>query len=110
MEEVTTAEPFNHVMFVFQGLLLSIREGAVHSWIQHVSRFPHHCHGDPVSFQVSWDKSSASGSTTAENRLELIDSKQHFSFYIIGYTINGKQPFGCQVVPLVGPTMVVIFQ
>lgn len=108
-QEVTIAEPFNPVVFVFQGLLLSIREGTVHGWIQHVPRFPHHCHGDPVSFQVSWDKSSASGSTTAENRLEVIDSKQHFSFYTICHTTSGKQPFSL-VVPLVGPTLVVIFQ
>lgn len=106
---MTIAEPFNHVMFVFQGLLLSICEGVVHSWIQHVSCFAHHRHGDPVSFQVSWDKSSASSSITTESRLELIDSRQHLSFYLISYPISRKQPFS-QVVPLVGPTVLVIFQ
>lgn len=56
-EDVTVDELFNRVVFASQGLLLSVREGSVHGGIQHLSRLPHHCHGYPVSFQVSQDTS-----------------------------------------------------
>ena len=57
-EDVTIDEPFNHVLFASQGLLLSLCEGSVHGGIQHFSCFPHDRHGYPVSFQVSQDISS----------------------------------------------------
>lgn len=41
-----------HVLCSAPGLLLPVGEGPVHSWLQHVPRHPHDCHGHPVSFPV----------------------------------------------------------
>lgn len=102
-------KPFNHVIFFFQGLLLSICEGSIHGWIQHFSCFPHHRHGYPVSFQVSQDVNSLllshwrkqTGSHWPKTTFKLLSPQLQNK--------GGEKPLA-ELFPQVGISPVVIFQ